>query len=323
MTKPQYAFPPGSTVLVTGANSYIGSHVINILLGLGYRVRGTVRTPRPWLQGLFDASHGPHTFDTAIVSDFQDKNAIENAIEGVSGVVHLAQAMPWDPANKDPVGYTVDGTLNILKAASTQTSVKRVVLASSIVAAGYPQGDRPFKFDTDTWDISTPETAISIYTVCKTEGERQSWKWVEENKPHFILNTFGRTLHPEIGSSGHKFIRDLLKGDTFPFKVLPLQAWYIDVEDSARLHVIALLSSEVKSERLFGAAAPMTWADVIPIIRKTEPTNKLIPDPPESENPSSGEVVPAARAEGLIRSFFDRPGWTTLDQSITATVKTA
>jgi nucleoside-diphosphate-sugar epimerase len=56
--------------------------------------------------------------------------------------------MPWDPANSDPVGYTVAGTLNVLRAASKELSIKRVVLASSIVAAGYPEGQEPFKFDT-------------------------------------------------------------------------------------------------------------------------------------------------------------------------------
>lgn len=56
--------------------------------------------------------------------------------------------MPWDPTNSDPVGYTVAGTLNVLRAASSEPSIKRVVLASSIVAAGYPEGDKPFRFDT-------------------------------------------------------------------------------------------------------------------------------------------------------------------------------
>ncbi|KAJ5827568.1 hypothetical protein N7447_004331 [Penicillium robsamsonii] len=328
MTKTQYTFPPGSTVLVTGANAYIGSHVINILLGLGYRVRGTVRTPRPWLNEYFDTRYGKGLFETILITDFKDPSAFDHALTGVSGIVHMAQAMPWDPANSDPVGYTVAGTLNVLRAASREPSIKRVVLASSIVAAGYPEVNTPFRFDTDSWEKATPETAISIYTVCKTEGERQAWKWVEENQPSFVLNTvlpwmnFGRTLHPEIGSSGHKWIRGLLKGDPFPFKVIPIP-WFIDVEDSARLHVIGLLSTEVNSERLFGAAAPFVWSDITGIMKKADPMNKLIPEAPPTEKPSVGEVVPAQRAENLIRTFFGRPGWTTLEDCIKATVKTA
>lgn len=28
-----------------------------------------------------------------------------------------------------------------------------------------------------------------IYSASKTEAERAAWKWVEENKPNFVLNT--------------------------------------------------------------------------------------------------------------------------------------
>lgn len=44
------------------------------------------------------------------------------------------------------VAYTVNGNVNLLKAAATQISIKRVVFTSSIVAAGYPKGPG-FKLD--------------------------------------------------------------------------------------------------------------------------------------------------------------------------------
>jgi nucleoside-diphosphate-sugar epimerase len=46
----------------------------------------------------------------------------------------------------DAVSYTVNGNVKLLEAASTQSSVKRVVFTSSIVAAGYPKGPE-FKLD--------------------------------------------------------------------------------------------------------------------------------------------------------------------------------
>jgi nucleoside-diphosphate-sugar epimerase len=45
----EYALSRGSRVLVTGANGYIASHVVDQLLGPGYIVRGTVRSPKAWL----------------------------------------------------------------------------------------------------------------------------------------------------------------------------------------------------------------------------------------------------------------------------------
>jgi NADPH:quinone reductase-like Zn-dependent oxidoreductase len=37
------AIPPGSLVLVTGANGYLGMHAVDCLLWQGYHVRGAVR----------------------------------------------------------------------------------------------------------------------------------------------------------------------------------------------------------------------------------------------------------------------------------------
>lgn len=42
--------------------------------------------------------------------------------------------------------YTVSGVVNLLSAAATETAIKRVVLTSSIVAAGYPTG-KGFRLD--------------------------------------------------------------------------------------------------------------------------------------------------------------------------------
>lgn len=91
--------------------------------------------------------------------------------------------------------------------------------------------------------------------------------------------------------------------------------WFVDVEDTARLHVIALLDPAVKSERLFAFAAPMNWTDVISILRKLRPYRQF-PNPPENEGRDLTDIKPSKRAEQLIRDFFGRPGWTSLEESL-------
>ena len=89
MATKSYALPPGSRILVTGANGYIASHVANELLSLGYVVRGTVRSQKPWLNEYFEQKYAPGVFETAIVTTLEDKNFIERVIDGVDGIAHL------------------------------------------------------------------------------------------------------------------------------------------------------------------------------------------------------------------------------------------
>lgn len=84
-----YALPQGSKILVTGANGYIASHVVDQMLALGYAVRGTVRSPKPWLNEYFDQRYRTNLFETFIVSSFDDTFAVEQALDGVDGVIHL------------------------------------------------------------------------------------------------------------------------------------------------------------------------------------------------------------------------------------------
>lgn len=116
------------------------------------------------------------------------------------------------------IPWVVQATLNILEVASRKPSIKRVVLASSS-SATYPLTPEPkgreihigewkdhvlsFTLITETvdtwndaavkaaWDDNTPqeERGVAVYAASKTEGERQSWKWIEEHRPQFEFNT--------------------------------------------------------------------------------------------------------------------------------------
>lgn len=78
------AIPIGSTVLVTGANGYIASHIADKLLGLGYNVRGTVRDPKrhQWMIDMFDKQYGKGKFELFHVPDMATEGAFDNAVKG-------------------------------------------------------------------------------------------------------------------------------------------------------------------------------------------------------------------------------------------------
>lgn len=77
--------PKGSTVLVTGANGYIGSHVVDQLLLAGYKVRGTVRdaTKAKWAHDLFEKRYGPGKFESVVVPDMTVDGAYDEAAKGM------------------------------------------------------------------------------------------------------------------------------------------------------------------------------------------------------------------------------------------------
>jgi hypothetical protein len=56
-----YAIPKGSTVLVTAATGYINYPYSRPLPG--YRVRGTTRSEKPWLNVFFEQKHGKDKFE--------------------------------------------------------------------------------------------------------------------------------------------------------------------------------------------------------------------------------------------------------------------
>lgn len=81
--------PKGSTVLVTGANGYIGSHVVDQLLLAGYKVRGTVRdaTKAKWVQDLFEKRYGTGKFESFVVPDMNVDGAYDEAAKGMQPVL--------------------------------------------------------------------------------------------------------------------------------------------------------------------------------------------------------------------------------------------
>jgi nucleoside-diphosphate-sugar epimerase len=79
----------GEWVLVTGANGYIATHIVDVLLEEGYNVRGTLRSAKPWLNKYFDEKYGPGRFETKTVEALNDEGAFDEVIKGVGGVVHV------------------------------------------------------------------------------------------------------------------------------------------------------------------------------------------------------------------------------------------
>lgn len=89
MPEINYVIPQGSLILVTGANGYIASHVINILLEEGFNVRGSVRSQKPWLNKYFHEQYGNGQFETVLVPALDTPGAWSQVMKDVVGVLHI------------------------------------------------------------------------------------------------------------------------------------------------------------------------------------------------------------------------------------------
>ena len=166
------------------------------------------------------------------------------------------------------------------------------------------------------------ERVLAVYGASKTQSEQAAWKWMKENKPNFMLNAIlpnanmAKVLSPE--NQGTPSTTGWLKAlwDGFEghedLKGNPPQ-YHVNVQDTARVHVAALLSPDVEGERLFAFAHPYNWNDILHMFRKLYPEHKFVDDFADLGRDLS--KVANGRAEELVKRF-GRDEWTGLEQSV-------
>jgi dihydroflavonol-4-reductase len=122
--------------LVTGATGFVGAAVARALSIAGWQIRVLVRagSDRGNLQRLaVDVVEG----------DLADLSALERALEGCSGLFHVAADYRLGARDPKPLYRTnVEGTRNILNAART-AGVGRIVYTSSVATIGIPSDGSP------------------------------------------------------------------------------------------------------------------------------------------------------------------------------------
>ena len=94
--------------------------------------------------------------------------------------------------------------------------------------------------------------------------------------------------------------------------------WFVDVRDTARLHVAALSDSSIKNERLFAFSEAYNWNSILAALRRVRPDHKFPEDIPDHSRDLMN-ILPRARADEILRKNFGRP-LIGLDESLKANV---
>ena len=129
-------------VLVTGADGFIGSHLVEELVKKGYEVRAFVYYNSFNTWGWLDTLPGSVMEHVEIFQgDIRDPNGVRVAMQQAEAVFHLAAliAIPFSYHSPDTyVDTNIEGTLNVLQAAR-ELGTRRVLITSTSEVYGTAQ----------------------------------------------------------------------------------------------------------------------------------------------------------------------------------------
>jgi len=248
------------TVLVTGASSFIGSHIVKLLLEQGYDVRGTVSSlidsavVDPLRNLVSNACYQLQLFEV----DMLNEETWREPLRDCKFIVHTAAPYPDEPLFGDEID-TVDLAINAITTllgacVKYGHRLRRFVFTSSIGAiAGdsfqdgrtYSEADWPEDFDD-----------LQPYVKSKVVCEKYLWDFIKEKganqqhafelaviNPGFVL---GPLLLKKTNQSLETIIDLLIKHRSLlPDLYLPV----VDVRDVALAHVRALKLPEANLKR--------------------------------------------------------------------------
>jgi nucleoside-diphosphate-sugar epimerase len=264
--------------MITGASGYIGSWTVKELLDNGYTVRACVRDKNNpgKVQHLLDvAKNSPGKLELW-EADLLKEGSFDEAANGCDAVFHMASpfTLRFKDAEKDLINPALQGTKNVLSAASRSESVKKVILTSSIVAVygdNIDMKEKGLSEFTET-DFNTTSTLThQPYAYSKVLAEKEAWKMAETQNqwklvvmnPAFVM---GPMLSPASDSESLQFMKDIL-GGKYRTGGADLYFGFVDVRDIAKAHRLALENDHAEG-RFILCSVTKGFMDVAETIRK-------------------------------------------------------
>lgn len=256
MTKP--------TVLLTGANGFLGSYVLYYLLEKGYDVTAMKHKGSKIEDSLYIMDNLPKlqiqdfTINW-IEGDIMDMDFLEDAMRGKDWVIHTAAKISFNPKHRKEVLRTnVEGTANVVNACLS-VGVKRLGYVSSIAAVARVSGKKVSEKDTVTeFDFS------STYSQSKYMAEMEVWRGVAEGLDAVLVN-------PGIILGWGNFLRgspELFNNVAKGLSFYPMGSnGFVDARDVAN-GLLTLMEKDRVNERFILVSENLSYKDLLGMMAK-------------------------------------------------------
>jgi NAD dependent epimerase/dehydratase len=307
-------------VLVTGADGFIGSHLVESLLLEGCKIKAFVYynsfNSWGWLDTLSDVQLQQIEI---FAGDIRDPNGVRTAMKDVDIVFHLAAliAIPFSYHSPDSyIDTNIKGTLNIIQAAKDFNTERVLVTSTSEVygTAHYVPIDEKH-----------PKQPQSPYSASKIGADSIAESFYKSfNLPLTIVrpfNTFGprqsaRAVIPTIITQLLNGKKEIKLGDTIPTRDL------LFVKDTVKGFVeIAKSNSLIGHDCNIATQSEISIGDLAEtLIQIINPDAKIITDQ-KRMRPEKSEVF---RLFGSKQKIQEHTTWTpsyTLAEGLSETIK--
>lgn len=309
-------------VLVTGADGFIGSHLVEALLRLGRSVRAFVYyhpiSEKGWLTEIPpELQDGLEVFP----GDVRDPQRVDAAMDGIHSVFHLAALIGIPYSYHAPASYiqtNVLGTMHVLDAARRHGVSKVLVTSTSEVygTARYVPIDE-----------THPRQAQSPYSASKIAADAlvQSYH-LSYGLPVLIVrpfNTYGprqslRALIPSVVLQLLSDGQELRLGDLRPTRDL----LYVDDTVRGFMTIESRADAGAGGEYNLATGCETSMARVVDQIQTLMGTSRTVCTDQARIRPADSEVLRLCGAAGRAVDL----GWTPqvdLEQGLTATIEWA
>ncbi|CAA7269668.1 unnamed protein product [Cyclocybe aegerita] len=272
--------PQGGKVLVSGANGYVAMWTAKL------RVRGTVRSAEKGrsMSDYFTKPGYGEAFEFVVVEDIIEAQdgAFDEVIKDVDTIEHKASPAYFD-APTPRKSWDLPFKEQLVCSRALWNTLNRIMITSSTAAIMTPNLSEPRVFSERDWNEASPKeveelgskaAGTTVYRASKSLAERAVWEFYNQHKSQVswdltVINpsfVFGPPIHdvgsPKSLNSSLQTWYDLVVSESPKTKeMLSQSASWVDVRDTAFVHVLALKKEAAGGERILLTSGVHVWQE--------------------------------------------------------------